>query len=131
MATLARQLSLTTAAFLFLISTSQADASTHATTTKASVYSNKLAGKKTASGKLYKPGSMTAASKSLPIGSKVQVKNKNTGKKAIVTITDRGPNVKGRGIDLSRKAANTVGVKGVSEVSVKPLTVPGKGSKNQ
>lgn len=92
-----------------------------AITTKASVYSNKFAGKKTASGKPYKPQAMTAASKTLPIGSKVQVKNQKTGKKAIVTINDRGPHVKGRDIDLSQKAANKIGVKGVSKVTVKKM----------
>jgi rare lipoprotein A len=99
----------------------QANAPDQATSTKASVYSNKFAGKKTASGKTYKPGAMTAASKTLPLGSKAEVKNQKTGKKAVVTITDRGPHVKGRGIDLSKSAANKIGVKGVSNVKVKKV----------
>jgi rare lipoprotein A len=107
----------------------QASGSNHETTTKASVYSNKLAGKKTASGKPYKPQAMTAASKTLPIGTKVQVKNNKTGKKAQVTITDHGPYCKGRGIDLSKKAANKIGVKGVSKVTVKPVKTPKERSK--
>lgn len=91
--------------------------------TKASVYSKSLSGCKTASGHKYKPGEMTAASKHLPLGSQVQVTNKKTGKKACVTITDRGPFVKGRNLDLSSKAASKIGLKGVAPVSVKPLKI--------
>jgi rare lipoprotein A len=95
--------------------------SASAASTKASVVSSHLAGRKTASGKRYHPGQMTAASKSLPLGSKVLVRNKKTGKSAKVTITDRGPYVKGRGLDLSKGAAKKVGLKGVGSVDVKPL----------
>ncbi len=89
--------------------------------TKASVVSSKLAGRKTASGKRFHPGGMTAASKTLPLGCKAIVKNKKTGKSACVTITDRGPFVKGRGLDLSKGAANKIGAKGVTNVDVKKV----------
>ena len=106
--------------FLF-VHTIQARAS-EIVSTKASVYSNKFAGKKTASGKRYEPNQLTAASKTLPVGTKALVKNKQTGKQTVVTVTDRGPFVKGRGLDLSKKAANKVGMKGgVAPVVVQPL----------
>ena len=87
---------------------------------KASVVSPKLAGHKTASGKAFNPHQLTAASKKYPLGSNVQVTNRKTGKKCTVKITDRGPFVKGRALDLSPAAANKVGMKGVESVSVKP-----------
>lgn len=94
--------------------------------TKASFYGAKFAGKKTASGKPFNPNGMTAASKTLPLGSKVLVKNKKTGKQAAVTITDRGPYKKGRGIDLSKGAAKKIGMSGVAPVKVKPLKIASK-----
>jgi rare lipoprotein A len=89
---------------------------------KATVYSSKFAGKKTASGETFKQGAMTAASKTLPLGSKVKVKNKKTGKSAVVTINDReGKNGKGV-VDLSKGAANKIGVKGTAPVETKVLS---------
>lgn len=97
--------------------------------TKASFYGAKFAGKKTASGQRFNPNAMTAASNHLPLGSKVMVKNKNTGKKVTVTITDRGSNCKGRGIDLSKGAAKRIGINGVAPVEVRPLKIVSKGSR--
>ncbi len=93
----------------------------------ASVYSHKFAGKKTASGKPFKPGKLTAASRNLPLNSKAKVTNLETGKSTDVTITDRGPFKKGRVIDLSPSAAKRIGVtekKGVAPVAVKPIAPP-------
>jgi len=109
------------AASFLLLSVQSYGCRAQAEDTKASVVSNKFAGKKTASGKRFNPQGLTAASKSLPLGSKAIVKNKRNGKQTEVTITDRGPNAKGRGIDLSKGAANKVGVSGVSNVQVKPV----------
>ena len=64
---------------------------------------------------------MTAAHKSLPFGSKVKVTNKKSGDTVTVTITDRGPYVKGRCIDLSQAGANALGFAGLVPVSVVPV----------
>jgi rare lipoprotein A len=91
----------------------------------ASVYSKKLTGRKTASGKTFKPDALTAASRKLPLNSKAKVTNLKTGQSTDVTITDRGPYKKDRVIDLSPAAANRIGVEhkeGVAPVEVKPIT---------
>jgi rare lipoprotein A len=93
----------------------------------ASVYSDKLNGKKTASGKTFKQNHPTAASRDLPLNSKAKVTNLKTGRSTEVTITDRGPFKKGRTIDLSKSAAQQIGVDkkdGVAPVEVKPLPTP-------
>jgi peptidoglycan lytic transglycosylase len=56
------------------------------------------------------PNAMTAAHKSLPLGSVVKVVNQRTGRSIQVTINDRGPYVKGRIIDLSRAAGRQLGI---------------------
>jgi rare lipoprotein A len=91
---------------------------------KATVVSSKFSGKKTASGAKFRQGSMTAASKTLPMGSKVRVKNRRTGKSTTVTINDREGH-KGKGVvDLSKSAANKIGVNGTAPVDT---TVESKG----
>jgi rare lipoprotein A len=59
--------------------------------------------------------------KSLPFGSKVKVTNKKNGHAVTVTITDRGPYVKGRCIDLSKAGAGALGFAGLAPVSVVPV----------
>ena len=56
------------------------------------------------------PHAMTAAHKSLPLGSVVKVVNQRTGKTIRVTINDRGPYIRGRIIDLSKAAAQQLGI---------------------
>jgi len=73
-------------------------------TAHASYYADKFHGRRTASGKKYDKNGLTAAHKTLPFGTKVKVTNLTNGKVVVVEITDRGPFVKGREIDLSRKA---------------------------
>jgi rare lipoprotein A len=70
----------------------------------ASYYANKFNGKKTASGARFDNNKLTAAHKKLPFGTKLRITNERNGKSVIVTVTDRGPFVKGREIDLSRRA---------------------------
>lgn len=74
----------------------------------ASYYAERFHGKRTASGKMYDMNKLTAAHKKLPFGTKVKVTNEKNGKSVIVEITDRGPFVKGREIDLSKKAFTTI-----------------------
>ena len=59
----------------------------------------------TASGERFNPNALTAAHKTLPLGSKVRIVSRLTGYTVDVRINDRGPYVKGRVIDLSRAAA--------------------------
>ncbi len=86
----------------------------------ASWYGPNFHGKKTASGETYNMYEMTAAHKSLPLGTYVRVKNLETGKSVIVKINDRGPFVPGRVIDLSFSAAKELGVvaKGTAKVKL-------------
>jgi rare lipoprotein A len=70
----------------------------------ASYYADRFHGKKTASGKIFDMNKLTAAHKKLPFGTKVKVTNVANGKSVIVEITDRGPFIRGREIDLSKKA---------------------------
>ena len=78
-------------------------------------------GTETASGIPLNDNAMTAAHKSLPFGSKVKVTNKKNGHAVTVTITDRGPYVKGRCIDLSKAGAGALGFAGLAPVSVVPV----------
>jgi rare lipoprotein A len=66
----------------------------------------------------YNAGGLTAAHRSLPFGSRVQVTNLRTGKTIIVRINDRGPFVRGRIIDLSKRAAHAIGISSVGPVRV-------------
>jgi rare lipoprotein A len=88
----------------------------------ASHYGNEFQGKKTASGEPFSPSDMTAAHRKLPLGTKVMVENMETGERTEVKITDRGPyaNPKRRIIDLSKAAANSIGLveQGVAPVEV-------------
>jgi hypothetical protein len=86
----------------------------------ASWYGSELAGHRTSNGERFDPNRMTAASKTLPLGSIVRVTNPNNGKSVDVRITDRGPYVGGRSIDLSRGAARKIGItkKGVARVKI-------------
>ena len=73
---------------------------------------------KTASGEYFNPAALTAAHKTLPFGTTVTVTNLANHKSVVVKITDRGPFVKGRIIDLSRAAATAIGMSGVQKVSI-------------
>lgn len=70
----------------------------------ASYYHDKFNGRKTTSGKKFDNNKYTAAHKKLPFGTKVKVTNEANGKSVIVEINDRGPFVRSREIDLSKRA---------------------------
>ncbi|MFV7235189.1 septal ring lytic transglycosylase RlpA family protein [Flavobacterium sp. ZB4R12] len=70
----------------------------------ASYYADKFNGRRTTSGRKFDNNKYTAAHKKLPFGTKVKVTNEKNGKSVIVEITDRGPFVKSREIDLSKRA---------------------------
>ncbi|WP_082363508.1 septal ring lytic transglycosylase RlpA family protein [Chondromyces crocatus] len=92
---------------------------------RASYYSDRLAGRSTASGEPYRPGLLTAAHRKLPFGTVVDVIRAD-GRRVRVTINDRGPFTKGRIIDLSRKAAEAIGMirEGVVDVTVVVVSKP-------
>lgn len=70
----------------------------------ASYYHDKFDGRKTASGVKFDNSKLTAAHKKLPFGTKLKITNEKNDKSVIVVVTDRGPFVNGREIDLSKKA---------------------------
>lgn len=90
---------------------------------QASYYSNSYQGDRTANGERYDRSAMTAAHKSLPFGTRVQVTNLDNGRKVSVRINDRGPFVSGRIIDLSYQAAEQLGMirSGTAPVMVKVI----------
>lgn len=67
-------------------------------------------GRKTASGMIFDMNKRTAAHKTLPFYTRVLVENPKTGKTVLVSVTDRGPFVKTRVMDLSREAARQLGI---------------------
>ena len=87
---------------------------------KASFYAKRLAGRKTASGERLHNDSLTCAHRSYPFGTLLKVMNPANGRSVIVRVTDRGPFVRGRIIDLSWRAAKELDIisKGVAMVIV-------------
>jgi rare lipoprotein A len=95
----------------------------HATTGLASWYGGMFHGRKTAMGTTYNMYAMTAAHRSLPLGTWVKVTNDRNGKSAVVQVTDRGPYVANRIMDLSYAAAQKLGYAnaGTTSISMKVL----------
>lgn len=91
----------------------------------AAVYSDKLNGRKTASGQVFRQNELTAAHPSLPFGTKVRVTNTKNNKSVEVRINDRGPTQAGRVIDLSSAAAAKIGIRKTGSAPVKLEVVGG------
>jgi rare lipoprotein A len=93
---------------------------------RASWYGPYHHGRKTANGEIYDMNALTAAHRTLPLGTRVRVTNLQNGRTVVVRLNDRGPYIDGRIIDLSRKAAQVLGMveKGLAEVSIEVLTSP-------
>jgi rare lipoprotein A len=90
----------------------------------ATYYSSRLAGRKTANGDRYDPSLLTAAHRTLPFGTMVEVRRAD-GRRVVVRINDRGPfGDPDRVIDLSRRAAEELGIlkEGKVRVELFPLT---------
>ncbi len=79
-----------------------------------------------ANGEVYDQNAMTAAHRTLPMGTILRVTNLDTGQSAVVKITDRGPFVHGRTLDLSLAAAKQTGVyrEGVAKVKIEVFSQP-------
>ena len=93
-------------------------------TGQASYYAEKFQGRATASGEAYERSALTAAHRTLPFGTLVEVTNLGNGRTVTVRINDRGPFVKGRIIDLSYRAAADLDFikEGLADVRVVALT---------
>ena len=93
----------------------------------ASVYGNGdgYAGRKTASGERMNPGALTAAHRTLPFGTRVSVVNLRNGKQVVVRISDRGPFIRGRIVDLTPAGARAIGFSGLAPVKLTVLAGAG------
>ena len=78
----------------------------------------------TASGEDTSADDFTAAHRTLPFGTRVQVENQENGRSAVVRITDRGPTISGRVIDVSQVAARALGISGLTRVCLSILSTP-------
>jgi rare lipoprotein A len=92
-------------------------------TGQASWYGPGFYGNRTANGEVFRPGTLTAAHRSLPFGTRVRVTNLNNGRSTVVRINDRGPFHGSRVIDLAHGAAQDLGViaSGVAQVKLEVL----------
>ncbi len=95
----------------------------HTETGEASYYADKFVGRKTASGERYSHRKLTAAHRTLSFGTLVRVTNLKNDRSVVVVVNDRGPWKRGRIIDLSRGAAEKLGMirAGVVRVRVEVL----------
>ena len=89
----------------------------------ASWYGSDFHGKKTSNGEIYNMHDMTAAHKTLPLGTRVKVFNLENNKETEVRVNDRGPFVQGRIIDLSYEAARRIGVVGPGTAPVEIIAI--------
>jgi rare lipoprotein A len=97
----------------------------------ASWYGEEFQGTLTASGEPYDMNGLTAAHPTLPLGSKIILTNLKNHKSLVLRVNDRGPNVAGRLVDVSRAAAKRLGFlgAGITRVRVRPISLS-KGASN-
>ncbi|MFB2553122.1 septal ring lytic transglycosylase RlpA family protein [Ensifer soli] len=79
---------------------------------------------RTASGERMNASNLTAAHRSLKFGTRIEVVNRNNGRSVVVRVNDRGPFIRGRVVDLSKAAANSIGMvrSGVANVCYKVIS---------
>ncbi len=92
----------------------------------SSWYGRDFHGKKTANGEIFNMYKLTAAHRTLPLGTKARIWNVENGRSCIVIINDRGPFIEGRILDLSYAAALELEMaqKGIAEVQIEILKLP-------
>jgi rare lipoprotein A len=91
---------------------------------EASYYADFFAGRKTASGERYDPDEMTAANRTLPLGTKVRIRRIDTGRSVVVRVNDRGPFGKRRRIfDLSKAAARQLDMLHVGKAEIEAVVL--------
>jgi rare lipoprotein A len=95
----------------------------HAQRGRASYYSNRFHGRRMANGQRFDRNSNAAASRTLPLGTRAQVRNLENGRTAVVTIQDRGPHLRSRVLDVSPQVATQLGMRehGTAMVEITPL----------
>ncbi|MGR2737304.1 septal ring lytic transglycosylase RlpA family protein [Billgrantia sp. Q4P2] len=86
---------------------------------QASFYADRYHGRRTASGEAHDRNALTAAHRSLPFGTRVRVTRLDNGRETVVRVNDRGPFIRGRVIDLSRRAAEELDMVGQGVVNVR------------
>ncbi len=93
---------------------------------EASYYSDRLAGRSTASGEPYDPKELTAAHRTLPFGAIVRIWRPKNNRAVEVRINDRGPHKQGRIVDLSRRGAEEIGLvrDGIGDVVLTVVSLP-------
>ena len=112
----------------FMMFSSLAFSSVYKASAKASYYADKFHGRKTANGETFNMYAMTCAHKTLPFGTVLRVTNLSNNKTVDVRVNDRGPFVKGREIDLSKGAAQKIGMIKTGTANVRIEIVSGSGS---
>lgn len=91
---------------------------------EASYYANSLSGRRTASGERYDPRKYTAANRSLPLGTRLRVTRRDTGRSVVVTVNDRGPfGNRRRILDLSRAAAEKLDMVRAGKAEVEAVVI--------
>lgn len=110
--------------FLSLLSSIKLAAQSSLPDGKASYYSNGLHGRKMSNGERYDKNAFTCAHRTLPFGTRLKVTNPRNGRSVIVRVTDRGPFVRGRIVDLSYAAARELGTLASGVAYVKVEVVP-------
>lgn len=102
-----------------LVLSSASFAGVYKSNAKASYYAEKYHGRKTANGETFNMYAMTCAHKTLPFGTVLRVTNLQNNKSVDVRVNDRGPFVKGRELDLSKGAAQKIGMIKTGTANVK------------
>jgi rare lipoprotein A len=99
----------------------------------ASWYGPGLDGGRTANGERFDAMELTAAHRSLPLGSRARVTNLENGRSVVVRINDRGPATRGRVLDVSYAAARALGMLrgGTARVRIEPLDGPGRAERGR
>ena len=119
------------AAGIYMIAAAAHGASPPSQEGLASVYGKHFNGQTTASGERYDSRALTAAHRTLPMGTRIRVTNLENGKSVRVRINDRGPHVRGRIVDLSSSAAAALGFDtGVARVRIEILSYPERRDRN-
>lgn len=94
----------------------------------ATYYSDLFQGRRTASGEFYDKNKLTAAHRTLPIGTKIKITRTDNQKSVIVRINDRGPYTRNRVLDISKAAAEKIGLLRVGKATVS-IEIIGKNNK--
>lgn len=118
-------------AFASYVALQRAEAVTH--TGMASWYGDDFQGNPTASGEIYDMNELTAASRELPLGTKLKVTNLRTNRSLVLRVNDRGPFIPGRVLDVSKAAAERLGFirAGLAQVEIEVVRYPKWHLRNQ